>query len=239
MNNKQYIRMRHPNFMTRMTLMGLLMAVSLSAAAQSTYIRKSYKQQGYASSNFYGTEQIREESSAGTFQLRTNALYDLALTPNVGLEYQASFGAAFQLDYVGAWWNQPSGNRFFSSYGFQTEMRYYFDHSDYSKPYRKWHAGVYGQMGTYDFEFGDEGYQCKDLDKTWGLGISGGYTLPISRRWAIDFTLGLGYFQSKYVVYDPIPYRDGWMARNTKVLKFWGPTKAEVSFVWSLNKTNK
>lgn len=75
-------------------------------------------------------ESVRPESHAATFLLRTNGLYDLALSPNIGLEWQSSFGLAFQFDYVGAWWNSPSKNRFFSNYGFQTEIRYYFKHKN-------------------------------------------------------------------------------------------------------------
>lgn len=185
-------------------------------------------------------ESVRPESHAATFLLRTNGLYDLALSPNIGLEFQTSLGLAFQFDYVGAWWNSPSKNRFFSNYGFQTEIRYYFKHKNTANPFRGLHAGVYGQMATFDFEFGGEGVQCPNLDDAWGLGLSGGYTLPISRRWAIDFVLGLGYFTAKYATYDPSVDRNGRFQQNgTKRLKFFGPTKLEVSFVWSLNKDNK
>ena len=185
-------------------------------------------------------ESVRPESPSATFQLRSNALYDLALSPNVGIEFQTDLGLAFQFDYVGAWWNSPSHNRFFSNYGFQTEARYYFRHDDTAHPFRGLHTGIYGQMATFDFEFGGEGVQCPNLDDTWGLGLSGGYTLPISRRWAIDFTLGLGYFTAKYATYEPSKSSSGHFPQTgTKRLKFFGPTKLEVSFVWSLNKDNK
>lgn len=94
------------------------------------------------------------ESNPVTVQLHTNGLYDLALCPNVGVELQTEIGLAFQLDYVGAWWNSPSRNRFYSNYAFQTELRYYLDHKDDAFAFDGWHAGLYGQMATYDFEFG-------------------------------------------------------------------------------------
>lgn len=184
-------------------------------------------------------ESVRPESPSATFQLRTNGLYDLALCPNIGLEFQTSLGLAFQFDYVGAWWNSPSKNRFFSNYGFQSEIRYYFKKDNPAIPFRGLHVGVYGQMVTYDFEFGGEGYQCPALDDSFGLGISGGYSMPISKKWNIDFTLGLGYFQSKYSVYEPNVNNTKWIETNKKRLKFWGPTKAEVTFVYNLNKRNK
>lgn len=234
--------MKYPRFNTvfRMLLMMALLQMFASEvmAQSSVYVQRNQTQrlygQTYTKNNYYGVDEVHEESTAPTFQLRTNGLYDLALSPNIGLEWQSSFGMAFQFDYVGAWWNSPSKNRFFSNYGFQTEIRYYFKHKNTANPFRGLHAGVYGQMATFDFEFGGEGVQCPNLDDAWGLGLSGGYTLPISRRWAIDFVLGLGYFTAKYKTYDPT-----YQATGIKRLKFFGPTKLEVSFVWSLNKDNK
>jgi hypothetical protein len=240
--------MKYPRFNSvfRMLLMMALLQMSASEvmAQSSVYVQRNQTQrlygQTYTKNNYYGVDEVHEESTAPTFQLRTNGLYDLALSPNIGLEWQSSFGMAFQFDYVGAWWNSPSKNRFFSNYGFQTEIRYYFKHKNTANPFRGLHAGVYGQMATFDFEFGGEGVQCPNLDDAWGLGLSGGYTLPISRRWAIDFVLGLGYFTAKYATYDPSVDSNGRFQQNgTKRLKFFGPTKLEVSFVWSLNKDNK
>lgn len=238
--------MKYPRFNSvfRMLLMMALLQMSASEvmAQSSVYVQRNQTQrlygQTYTKNNYYGVDEVHEESTAPTFQLRTNGLYNLALSPNIGLEWQSSLGLAFQFDYVGAWWNSPSKNRFFSNYGFQTEIRYYFKHKNTANPFRGLHAGVYGQMATFDFEFGGEGVQCPNLDDAWGLGLSGGYTLPISRRWAIDFVLGLGYFTAKYKTYDPT-YNGGYQATGTKRLKFFGPTKLEVSFVWSLNKDNK
>ena len=234
------------NFVFRVLLMmtWLQMSASEVMAQSSVYIQRNQTSrlysQSYTQNNFYGVDKIHEDSPSATFQLRTNGLYDLALCPNIGLEFQTSLGLAFQLDYIGAWWNSPSRNRFYSNYGFQSEIRYYFKHKEYgSAPFRGLHAGFYGQMATYDFEFGNTGYLCRDLDKSFGLGLSGGYTIRITRRWSLDLTLGLGYFQSKYKVYEPLSYTDGWVETATKVLRFWGPTKAEVTFVWNLNKDNK
>ena len=72
-------------------------------------------------------EIYRVESAPAAVQLRSNGLYDLALCPNIGIEIQTDLGLAWQLDYIGAWWNSPSRNRFFSNYAFQTELRYYLE----------------------------------------------------------------------------------------------------------------
>lgn len=184
-------------------------------------------------------EIYRVESAPAAVQLRTNGLYDLALCPNIGIEIQTDLGLAWQLDYIGAWWNSPSRNRFFSNYAFQTEIRYYLASPKMTFPYTGHHVGLYGQMITYDFEFGGTGYQSRDLDYTFGIGASYGYSFPLSKRWSLDLTIGLGYFQSRYDEYDPYEHaRTGYVRKETRRLTFWGPTKFEATFVWNINSFN-
>ena len=185
-------------------------------------------------------EIYRVESAPAAVQLRSNGLYDLALCPNIGIEIQTDLGIAWQLDYIGAWWNSPSRNRFFSNYAFQTEIRYYLASPKMTFPYTGHHVGLYGQMITYDFEFGGTGYQSRDLDYTFGIGASYGYSFPLSKRWSLDLTIGLGYFQSRYDEYDPMDVYDGkhFIKKETRRLTFWGPTKLEATFVWNINSFN-
>ena len=185
-------------------------------------------------------EIYRVESAPAAVQLRSNGLYDLALCPNIGIEIQTDLGLAWQLDYIGAWWNSPSRNRFFSNYAFQTEIRYYLASPKMTFPYTGHHVGLYGQMITYDFEFGGTGYQSRDLDYTFGIGASYGYSFPLSKRWSLDLTIGLGYFQSRYDEYNPRDVYDGkhFIKNETRRLTFWGPTKLEATFVWNINSFN-
>ena len=185
-------------------------------------------------------EIYRVESAPAAVQLRSNGLYDLALCPNIGIEIQTDLGLAWQLDYIGAWWNSPSRNRFFSNYAFQTEIRYYLASPKMTFPYTGHHVGLYGQMITYDFEFGGKGYQSRDLDYTFGIGASYGYSFPLSKRWSLDLTIGLGYFQSRYDEYNPRDVYDGkhFIKNETRRLTFWGPTKLEATFVWNINSFN-
>ena len=181
-------------------------------------------------------EICRLESTPASVQLHTNGLYDLALCPNIGLEIQTDLGLAFQLDYIGAWWSNNSKHRSWQNYGFQTEIRYYLASKSTYMPYLGHHVGVYGQMATYDFEFGGTGCQCNTLDKSWGIGIAYGYRKSLSRHFSVDFTLGLGYFKSKYTVYEP--NNDWYKATNWKKLNWFGPTRLEISFIWNINNKN-
>lgn len=177
------------------------------------------------------------EEKPTAVQLKTNGLYWLALSPNVGIEFQTDLGVAFLFDYVGAWWNSYDKNRFWSNYAFSIETRYYLGNISQISPYKGSHVGLYGTMATYDFEFGGKGYQSNDLSKTFTIGISYGFTKPLNRNFSIDFTVGIGYFQSTYDVYHPI---NGKYTRDTtKRLKFFGPTKLEATLVWNINNENK
>ena len=68
------------------------------------------------------------------------------------------------------------------------------------------------------------------------VGAEYGYSLPIARRWNIDFTIGAGYWGGIYHEYLPQDGEYVWQA--TKKRQWIGPTKAEISLVWLLGKGN-
>ena len=68
------------------------------------------------------------------------------------------------------------------------------------------------------------------------FGVEYGYSLPIGRRFNIDFSLGLGYLGGEYLEYVPVDDRYVW--QTTKQRHFFGPTKAEISLVWLIGYRN-
>lgn len=181
----------------------------------------------------------KAQFEAPALQIKTNVLYDLAACTNIGLEIQTNTGLALQVDYIGAWWNKSNKNRFFSNYLFQTELRYYLSGREKGTPYLGHHVGTYAILGTYDFEFGGEGILCKDLDKTWSLGVSYGYEIKMNKYFSVDFTAGVGYFSTIYDVYEPKEdVKNEYYRIDTRKSTFFGPTKLEVSLIWNLNVFN-
>lgn len=181
----------------------------------------------------------KDVTPSPAIQLRTNGLFDLAASPNVGLEIQTDIGLAWQFDYVGAWWNNDSKHRYFSNYAFQTEFRYYINHETCDYPYLGHHVGVYAILATYDFEFGGTGYMSPDLDRTWSAGVSYGFSRKLNRKLSLDFTVGFGYFTSLYDVYEPMDEVKEYLRTDQRRLNFFGPTKLEVSLIWNLNYLNR
>ena len=80
----------------------------------------------------------------------------------------------------------------------------------------------------------DTGYQ----GTMWNAGLTVGYQLPLSRCFSIDFNLGLGYTRSEY---DSFSITDGVRVyeESNQTKKFWGPTQAGISLVWTIGNNRK
>lgn len=165
---------------------------------------------------------------------KTNMLYDAALVPNVGLEFYLGKGFTISGNWMYAWWDNRDANWWHRIYGGDLEVRKYFGGLASLKPLQGWHAGLYAQIVTYDFEMGARGYLGDRW--SWGAGASMGYSLPIKPRLNLDFTLGIGYLGGKYKEYLPFDDCDVW--QSTKYRNWIGPTKAEISLVWLIGRGN-
>lgn len=164
------------------------------------------------------------------FAVKTNLFYDAALVPNVGLEFFFRERWSVALNWMYAWWKTDRRHYYWRVYGGDAEARYWLGSDGYGPRRSGHHLGVYAQMGTFDFELGGRGY----LVDRWGYGggLSYGYSLPLTRRLNLDFSIGVGVFHGLFKEYLPIDGRYVWQV--TKKRNWIGPTKAEVSLVWHL-----
>ena len=180
---------------------------------------------------------VTATGKAQSFALKTNALYDLALIPNIGAEVTLGKQWTVSADWMYTWFSSNNRHRYWQGYGGYLTVRRYFGKLSETSPwdgfaYRGHHVGAYLMLLTYDWETGGRGYQS--WKPSLGVGVEYGYSLPISRRLCLDFTLGFGYFGGQYEEYDPNPTWYTW--RATKRLNWFGPTKAEVSLKWIIGK---
>lgn len=161
------------------------------------------------------------------FLLKTNMLYDIAAVPNIGVEIPFGKHWSAGANWMSAWWSKDSRHRYWRVYGGDLEVRRWFPSRD-GMSLSGHHIGLYGQMLTYDFEWGGKGRLGDRW--SWGAGLSYGYSLPIGKYLNIDFTVGAGYLQGEYMEYHP---EDGcYVWDSTHIMKWFGPTKAEISLVW-------
>lgn len=174
--------------------------------------------------------------------IRTNMLYDAALVPNIGVDFYLGKNFSVGGNWMYAWWSKDSVHRFWRLYGGDINARWWFGPDARRKPLTGHHLGVYAQMLTYDFEFGNKGYMGglpggSIWDRAnWGAGVEYGFSLPVARRINIDFSLGIGYLGGKALDYRVIDGHYVW--QSTKKRHWFGPTKAEISLVWLIGNGN-
>lgn len=170
--------------------------------------------------------------------VKSNLLYDVALVPNVGVEFYLKNNWTLGGNWMYAWWKNDDRHRYWRVYGGDVYARKYLGKAASLKPFAGHHLGVYAQMLTYDFELGGRGYMGgKPGGDIWdqahkGAGIEYGYTLPAGRRLHVDFSLAVGGLFGTCHEYTPV---NGWYVWDkTKKISWVGPTKLEVSLVWLL-----
>lgn len=172
--------------------------------------------------------------------LKTNALYDIALVPNIGAELYWGKDWSAGANWMYAWWNNDVSRKYWRVYGGDLYLRKWFGQKAKERPFTGHHVGLYVQALTYDFCNGKKGYMGGEPGSNlWdkasvAAGVEYGYSLPIARRLNLDFAIGIGYLQGKYHEYKVEDDCYVWQA--TKNRKWFGPTKAEVSLVWLWGK---
>ena len=202
---------------------------------------------------WYETEEVREAVKATVYILppepaeavpaprerrpfymavKTNLLYDALVLPNLGLEFYVGRGWSVAGNWMYTWLKSDRRHRYHRIYGGDLEVRRWLSYG--RKPLTGHHIGVYGQLLTYDLEWGGRGY----LGDRWsyGGGLSYGYSAPIGRRLNLDFSIGVGYLGGEY--YEYVPQGDCYLWQATKQRRWFGPAKAEVSLVWLLGHDN-
>lgn len=174
--------------------------------------------------------------------IRTNMVYDALALPNLGAEFYLGKNLTLGANWLYAWWSQNAIHRFLRAYGGEIFGRWWFGCKAHEKPLTGHHIGVYGQFYTYDFEWGGDGEMGGKPKGTlwerglWGAGIEYGYSLPITQRLNLDFSLGLGYTQGEYHKYKPKNEHYEWQSTHRR--RLFAPTKLEIALVWLIGCDN-
>lgn len=175
------------------------------------------------------------DGGARIVRLKTNLLYDACLIPNIGIDVAYTDSWSVSAGWHYADFSSNRRHRYWQSYGGELEVRRWLS------PTRKMdkqgsYAGVYLQGFNYDVEINDHhGFQSDHWH--FALGLSYGYSAPISSRLNLDFNIGVGYLSGKYYKYYPDDGCYVWSA--TKHLRYFGPTKVGISLGWLIYKNRK
>lgn len=163
------------------------------------------------------------DESASTFSVHTNLLYWVMATPNLGVEWRPDTEKQWGVLLNGAWthWQWKDKARKYRMWMVSPEVRRYL--SD------KWFVGAEFHAGEMNIKLKDTGRQ----GTYFGGGVLGGYRLPISSKFDIDFTLGLGYTRFNKDNYEII---DGAhvVTKKDANKNLWGPTQAGIILRYKL-----
>ncbi|MFR9649414.1 MAG: DUF3575 domain-containing protein [Rikenellaceae bacterium] len=173
----------------------------------------------------------------GVVGIKSNLLYGaLCFAPNLGVEVGITSQQTIDVSVGYNGWNRcgsSTDNSKLAHLLIEAEVRHYL-----CERFNGHFFGLHGIYGVYnisehnlpwllgsgsgDYRF--EGYGV-------GAGVAYGYQLPLSRRWNMEFEIGVGYIRMGYDKYKSCKCATelGHYTRN-----YFGPTRAGVSIVYTL-----
>lgn len=159
------------------------------------------------------------------FAIKTNAAYLAAGVANIGAEMALSDHWSIDLPLVYSPYTIARDYRMRFLY-IQPEARYWLD-----KPLKGHFFGIHAHIGVANISL-DDNHRYQTPDGFYGAGISYGFSLPIARRWSLEFTLGLGYFYTEYDSYYNIGIPQGMRYEKDHPLNYWGIDKVGINIVY-------
>ena len=153
--------------------------------------------------------------SAQMVAVRTDAVKDLLMTPNVGVDLVV--GEKYTLGAEVAFNRNPWFMKDVQMTSVTPEFRYWFS----GRPLTRQYVGLVGNMTAYNLNNQHRG-------DAFGVGLSFGHVLTLTQRWNIDFTgsLGVVAYRGLYDKNDPDDF--GVNARGYALL----PIRLGVSVVY-------
>lgn len=155
--------------------------------------------------------------------IKSNVLYLAAGITNIGGEYAIHPHWSVDLPLVYSPYTIARRYRMRFLY-IQPEARYWLD-----RPMKGHFFGVHLHAGVFNVSLDDRNrYQSEK--GFHGAGISYGYSMPLSRRWSVEFTVGVGYAFTKYSTYYNEP--EGIRYEKDQPYHYWGLTKLGLAIVY-------
>ena len=167
-----------------------------------------------------------------SFAVKTNLLADLVTAVNLGVEVPLGEDFSVNAHFTFPWWTAgPYGNKYaLQLLDAEGELRWWFAKGE--ERFEGHYVALQGSGGKFDLQWGrDIGcYQCYN----WGVGLSYGYAMKLSKHLNMEFALTLGYLAIDYQHYVPSPDWSVLIRDNAKAgtLHYFGPTGLKISLVY-------
>ena len=163
------------------------------------------------------------------FAVSTNALYDLAITPNFAIEVPVGKKVSLYGEYTFPWWVSRDNSRAWQVLKWDLGARYWFFGGRSENPMDVMigpFAGIDLGAGYYDIEPHHKGWQGEF--QTVGLEI--GWAWDLGKDWRLDAFVGAGWLGSHARIYEGSTDDKHLIFQDYGKLTWFGPTKAGVSF---------
>ena len=167
--------------------------------------------------------------SAQKFAQKSNLLYLMTTTPNVGLEFY--LGRQWTLDITTGYnpWRW-SDNASLKHWMVQPGLRFWPCRA-FEGHFFEAHA-LYSQYNVGNLPFFSSMEDRKYKGNMYGGGVAYGYHLPLKGRWAMEFTVGVGFL---YMDYEKYTCRDCKESEGMYNRNYIGPTRLGVSIIYLIN----
>ncbi len=182
-------------------------------------------------------QDVGSNSYSPKIALKTNMLFDAAITPN--LEVETTLGKQKRMSLMAEiwfpWYKTKSNTKAYEINMAGIETRYWMNKQDASHPLLGHFIGLYAAIGKYDLEWNAKGNQ----GEFFSTGITYGWTHKLGRKLNIELSLSSGIAVGPYKHYEAKYEYQHLIYQYSKHWTYLGPTKAKVSLVWLLGKRRK
>ena len=205
---------------SKMLLFATTLTLSFAAAT-------AYAQRGQGSSS-----KEDDEMTLPRWNIKTNLLYDLTTTINLGAEFRLGGATSLDLPFN---YNpfQFSNNRKWKHFLAQPELRWWPG----KEVFRGHFLGLHGHYAFYNIgnlphgPFSDYMQQHRFEGNAYGAGISYGYRWNFSHRWGMEATIGAGYAYKDHKIYE-CQTCGNFIASEQK--HYFGPTKIGLNLIYGI-----
>ena len=122
-------------------------------------------------------------AQAQRISLKTNGLGWLTLSPNVGAEFRLSRHNTLNLEASAG--SLTLGKRYQRHVMFTPEIRHWFS----ARPQARFFCGAMLLGAAYKVKINDNPHKGLAM----GVGVTGGYSFVLDKRWSLELTAGAGY----------------------------------------------
>ena len=208
--------------------------VADSTATETMHVDSDYLVDTLARAAADSTEYIRKPLIA----VKTNLLYDLLITPNIGYEIPIGQKFSFFSDYAFPWWVNRSNDRAWQMLKWDIGGRWYFskhDEEDLLDVLRGHHLGLDLSAGYYDLEPKHKGWQ----GEFQAVGLEYGYTWRLGERWRLDACIAAGLFATKFRYYKGDSSDVHLLYQNHGKLFYFGPVELGITLKYLFTRKVK